>query len=369
MRKIVFLFIFLLAFAQAVRAESIITVELNQSGDALWTMEKRIPLTIPEINEWEGIIKSGQNISRYSDIAEFSDMINLFLGSARNFSKRPMEVEKFNISYDTVRTMSGGFGIISYSFQWKNFSRVEPGKIFMGDAFPEGLVLSSDTVLVVKMPDGYAVDTASPRFDRREGNRLIWDGAMYHSFGNGEPSIILVHTADTTDAGTGDITWYIILISMVVAISGTSLFYWIKRQFRADKSGKNMEPDVPIIGSPVNDITSPLNTGGDAGLTIGVDMQQNDIPKGAEDIPEIPKSIESETALMPLDMTGIDLGDEEMIESFLIKSGGQAYQSDIVKELGVSKSKISIVIARMKENGRIIKIKKGKENIVRLVKK
>lgn len=55
------------------------------------------------------------------------------------------------------------------------------------------------------------------------------------------------------------------------------------------------------------------------------------------------------------ELTEVDLRDEEMIEKFLIKSGGQAYQSDIVKEIGVSKSKISIVLAKMKEEGRILR--------------
>ena len=61
------------------------------------------------------------------------------------------------------------------------------------------------------------------------------------------------------------------------------------------------------------------------------------------------------------------LGDEEMIQRYLIKFGGQAYQTDIVKESGLSKSKISIVLAKMKDEGQIIKIRKGKENIIRLV--
>jgi uncharacterized membrane protein len=61
-------------------------------------------------------------------------------------------------------------------------------------------------------------------------------------------------------------------------------------------------------------------------------------------------------------------GGEEMTEQYLIKCGGQAYQSDIVTESGLSKSKISSVLSKMKKEGRIIKIKKGKENIIRLVK-
>ncbi len=63
-----------------------------------------------------------------------------------------------------------------------------------------------------------------------------------------------------------------------------------------------------------------------------------------------------------------DIWDEEMIEQYLIKCSGQAYQSDIVTESGLSKSKISSILSKMKKQGRIIKIKKGKENIIRLVK-
>jgi uncharacterized membrane protein len=61
------------------------------------------------------------------------------------------------------------------------------------------------------------------------------------------------------------------------------------------------------------------------------------------------------------------LEDEEMIEQILIRSGGQMNQSEIVKLSGLSKSKISIVLSKMKEDGKIIKIKKGKGNIIRLV--
>lgn len=44
----------------------------------------------------------------------------------------------------------------------------------------------------------------------------------------------------------------------------------------------------------------------------------------------------------------------------------QKYQTDIVKESGLSKSTVSIVLAGMKEEGLILKIRKGKENIIRL---
>ncbi|HEY6585771.1 MAG TPA: hypothetical protein VIY97_01245, partial [Candidatus Methanoperedens sp.] len=62
-----------------------------------------------------------------------------------------------------------------------------------------------------------------------------------------------------------------------------------------------------------------------------------------------------------------DLEDEEMVKQFLLRSGGQAYQTDIVEHSGLSKSKISMVLSKMKDDGMIIKIRKGKENLIRLV--
>ncbi len=334
MRKLALLSIFLVLWVYAAGAESIITVDVNESGSALWTMEKRVPLTKPEINEWESAIKAGQNISRYRDIAEFGDMINLFLRSAKNVSNRSMEVEEVNISYDTVKTLSGGFGIIRYSFRWMNFSRTDSDKIFIGDAFSEGMVLSTDNVLVIKIPDGYEVKSVSPNFDKRDGNRLIWDGTTYRNFDKGEPALVLLRT------GKSLVAWHIVA-AFVVLISGGLVILWKRR-----RGG------------------GAYKAGSDADLSSGIDGA----PVYSEEKDTQPYKAENAMTALP-ELTEVDLRDEEMIEKFLIKSGGQAYQSDIVKESRLSKSKISMVLAGMKEEGRILKIKKGKENLIRLVRK
>jgi uncharacterized membrane protein len=66
------------------------------------------------------------------------------------------------------------------------------------------------------------------------------------------------------------------------------------------------------------------------------------------------------------DMSFEDIDDEEMIRQFLLRKGGQAYQSDIVEHSRLSKSKISMVLSKMKGDGKVIKIRKGKENLIRL---
>jgi hypothetical protein len=324
MRKLASLFIFLVLWSHVAGAMSIITIKVNESGHALWVMEKQVPLTKPEINEWEAVIKAGQNISKYRDVLEFKDMINLFLRSAQNFSNRYMEVVDFNISYDTAETISGGFGIICYSFWWMNFSYMDSGKIFVGDAFSEGMLLSSDNLLVIEIPDGYDVKMASPNFDRRNGNRLIWEGSL-HSFDKGEPSLVLQHTKSMLPLMVFS---SVILVALVAAIG-------VLRKRRKSRY-KVANDDTPIHTKETNAETSNAN----ATLTSLL-------------IPYYPKEE--------------DLSDEKMIEQFLIRSGGQVYQSEIVTESRLSKSKVSIVLAKMKEDGRILKIKKGKENLIRLV--
>ncbi len=336
MSKLLFCAIFLALLAHTAAAESVITIEVNQSGNAFWTMEKRLPLTPPEINEWDAMLKTGQNISRPQDIEELKDTIDLFMSTAQNFSNRSMKVENLTVSYDTLKTMSGGFGIIRFNFLWNNFSRTESDKIHIGDAFPMGFVLSAGNVLVVKIPDHYEVESVSPKFDRQDGNMLIWEGTLYPRFGKEEPELVLSPEVSPEVINQETLpTWSIIIAALVVLLFGILLIFWKRRQ---NPKYKNLAPESKD----------------------GTDMEM--ISDYTDE--------KSDTAALTSELTEEEyLGDEELIEKFLTKSGGQAFQTDIVKDIGFSKSKISIVLARMKEEGRIIKIKKGKENIIRLAVK
>jgi len=156
-------------------------------------MEEYLPLVSQEeIDEWEEFIHNGQDIEQYkSDIEEFRIRIDWFLSSAEEYSNRPMDAKNFKISYDTAKTLSGTFGIVRFSFEWINFSRTESDKFFIGDVFSEGMILSYDNVLIINIPMGYEVESVSPDFDERDGNRLIWDGTLARSFDKGEPALVL----------------------------------------------------------------------------------------------------------------------------------------------------------------------------------
>jgi len=310
MKKVVLFYIFLIFLLHTASAQSIITIGVHEDGNAIWTMEKHLSLeTQADVQDWEDFIAQGQESAQsQKDLEEFSIRINELIESAEIFSNRPMVAENFEVEYDTLKAISGSFGIVRFSFEWKNFSKIESKNILISDVFSEGMILTSENVLIIQIPDNYDVESASPDFDTQDGNKLVWSGSQYRSFDKGEPALVL--SPKSNNETDNQIVWYlliIILFGSVVAI------YFKKKGKRA--FDENIE------------LKTPLNPA---------------------------KKME-------------DLEYEEMIEQILNRSGGQVYQSEIIKEMGLSKSKISILLTKMKEEGKIIKIRKGKENIIRLL--
>ena len=302
MRVVCLFLFFLILGTQLAGAQSVITVEVHENGNALWTMEKRLPLpNQTDIDDWEEFIKAGQ-AENQQDNENFKTSIEGFLVSAMEFSGRPMNIENVKISYDTVKSPSGAYGLIKYNFEWVNFSRKDKDRMLIGDSFSEGMVLSQENVLVIKIPDGFDLESASPNFDKRDGNRLIWDGTLYRSFGKGEPAVTL------TRSGISPL--YLILILLIV--SSGAIFMYFKKTRKHDTQHDTVSLE--------NDATENMKY-------------------------------------------------EEKIKRFLESSGGQASQSDIIKELGLSKSRVSTILSQMKEKGQILKIKNGSGNLIRIVKK
>lgn len=303
------LFLCLFLLINTATAQSVIIIDILEDGNAVWIMEEYLPLANQnKIDEWNGFIQSKDITEQYQyDIDEFKGKIEGFIYLAEDSSNRSMKAEDYTISYDMVNTISGAFGIIRFSFEWTNFSIIDSDTILIGDVFSEGMILSSDNTLTIKIPDGYEVTSVSPDYDRGEENGLIWEGTVSRNFDKGEPSLIL--NQKSADPGGPDI-W---IALMVVLIGVSSMIIWNRRK--------------TVVSSTKRYKASLFNSG----------------------LPEI-------------------LDDEEMIIEIIMKAGGQEFQSEIVSKSGLSKSRISILIKKMNEEGKVIKIKKGKGNIIRLVK-
>ena len=77
------------------------------------------------------------------------------------------------------------------------------------------------------------------------------------------------------------------------------------------------------------------------------------------------ESDEPEETALPLSETDL-ISIEEKITRLLKTSGGEQYQSEIVKNLGLPKSTVSATLNDLHQRGIIQKIKKGRENLIRL---
>ena len=84
--------------------------------------------------------------------------------------------------------------------------------------------------------------------------------------------------------------------------------------------------------------------------------------KKSREIPEEPEEVPA--VLSEEEVSGI----EERILHILETAGGEQYQSEIVKILGIPKSTVSASLNSLHQRGVIHKIKKGRENLIRLIR-
>lgn len=373
MKSVIF-FLILLIGTNAAAAESIMTINISNNGDAFWTMEKFIHFDKEsDFSEWTVL---NQNMSKYKTIPEYEEIITSFQNHSENFTNRSMEVEKFKITYDTKRSISERLGIIKYSFKWKNFSYVRGGKIYIGDAIPDGtLILSPDNKLIIRIPEGYHATNVIPAADKTDGRMLIWEGALYKNFSTGEPFIELSpnNIANMTGAGIERNSWSAKwqIIGMILILIFIMAIVAFRRLWKKKSPGNVSTSDV--VTQVPREMLHEITEIPEAWTKIVQSVQKE---FGQDSIDELEKAVrEQRLKNMGVDpnipfseLTREDLEDEEMIRQFLMRSGGQAYQTQIVEHSGLSKSKISMVLSKMKDDGVIIKIRKGKENLIRLAR-
>lgn len=373
MKSVIF-FLILLIGANAAAAESIMTINISNNGDAFWAMEKYIHFDKEsDFLEWTVL---DQNMSKYKTIPEYEEIITSFQNYSENFTNRSMKVGNFTISYDTKRSISERLGIIKYSFKWKNFSYIQSGKIYIGDAIPAGtLILSPDNKLIIRIPEGYNATNVTPAADKTDGRMLIWEGALYKNFSSGEPFIEFTPTNNATKTNTGiesyswSVKWQIIgIILILIFIMAVVAFVRLWKK----KSSENVSTSDVVTQVP-REMLHEISEIPEVWTKIVQSVQKE---FGQDSIDELEKAVrEQRLKNMGVDpnipfseLTREDLEDEEMIRQFLLRSGGQAYQTQIVEHSGLSKSKISMVLSKMKDDGIIIKIRKGKENLIRLAR-
>lgn len=178
------------------------------------------------------------------------------------------------------------------------------GTLAVGDAFAGGLYLARDNTLILRYPSGWTVTRAEPAPDDQRDG-LVWYGLR--TFSPGEPRVILEKPSFPIVPA--------IAVLFLVCLAGVG---WLLYRRKEDQ-GIQEEPAEP------EEPAAPLSEAEVAGL-------------------------------------------EERILHLLESAGGEQYQSEIVKDLGIPKSTVSSAIGSLHQRGIIQKVKKGRENLIRLVR-
>jgi uncharacterized membrane protein len=295
---VLLLFIPVIAGAATVPPDSSITytIALSEEGTANWHVEYRTLLASDE--DLEAFDSYTKNVSS-TYLPRFQDLMQRSAAQAAAATSRPMEITDFAGDAVIQTTPMGRYGVVYYSFSWKNFAKTVPDLV-IGDAFAGGLYLAKDNTLVIRYPSGYSVSGAEPAPDQvRDG--LIWYGQR--SFGAGEPRMVFEKPG---------FPWLPLLLGGLLCVLILGGMYVVLSKRRAPEPVEAEDPPVTL----------------------------------------------SETELLSL---------EDRIIQLLKTSGGEQYQSEIVKHLGLPKSTVSATLNDLHQRGVIRKVKKGRENLIRLV--
>lgn len=217
---------------------------------------------------------------------------------------RPMSVSNVTGNAAVQTSPTGRYGVVVYSFSWSGFAAPD-GDLAIGDAFAGGLYLARDNTLIIRYPPGWVVKRAEPAADdTRDG--LAWYGLR--AFSPGQPQVTIEKSAFPLIPA--------IIGLFVISLIGAGYMVYRRSRDRQEMLSERPEPEEPSV---------PLTDAEAAGL-------------------------------------------EERILILLRNAGGELHQSEITRVLGLPKSTVSSALAGLHAKGIIVKVKKGRENLIRLVR-
>ncbi len=320
---------------EADRTEFRITVHDDGSATWLFRYEQRLE-TDEERSDFEAFAEefTSEETELYRNFVERAERLT---SEGTDATGREMAASEFQRDA-TTRGLDDDLGVVDMSFRWDGFAPIEDDRIVVGDIFEGGLYIGDDQRLVFERGDGLRFSEVDPEPDRRSGGTLEDSDSITYlgeeSFTDNRPRVVYVpddpsttpsgdDTADETPTNPdSDRGW---LLPALVVLAAFALAAALVHHF---------------------DVLSAIRRRFDA-----------DVAESADDDREGEPVTVSEEALLP---------DDERVIEILKSKGGRTKQIEIVNETEWSKSKVSMLLSEMEEEGRISKLRVGRENIVSL---
>jgi hypothetical protein len=331
-----------------------IGVQLQDNGDAQWNISATYELeNVNDSGAFDALARSftaGEANNGYS--------VDVFRAVAPEVSEqvgRPMEITGENRRATTVSGENNSTGVLTLTFTWTNFSQVTNETLvvdsFAGTWFGD---LGSDQTLTIMPPEGYDPDTVEPGTSVVDG-AYRWEGPQ--AFDVGQPSLVFTTAPPPAEPPEDSFPLAAVasVVGVVVVVGGLAVAYArgvLPTFSRRDGEGEaSDEPPATTDDSPAPEPEPDASAGGSAanGGTGTAGTDESGEPAGAAG--------------------GVDpelLSDEERVERLLEANGGRMKQSKIVEETRWSTAKVSQLLSSMDDEGRIEKLRIGRENLISL---
>ncbi|MFC5969999.1 helix-turn-helix domain-containing protein [Halomarina salina] len=352
------------------------TIHVSENGSARWTFSyKRVLSSESEREQFEAYAEefNGEETRSYRNFVARAEAL---VGAGANETGREMNATGFS-KEAYVRTGVNDLGVVEMSFRWNGFAAQSGDRVTVGDVFEGGLTLAPNQTLIVTWDEGLAPTSVDPDPRQATDNALVWQGrtggaqfldqqprvVFGPATGNGSATPDLSEgngSGPNQDAGGGD---------------GSGL--------TTDAAGSGGGSDLPVwpfaFGAIVlvalgglafrhgylddefddGDATG-ASDGGDGGGDgrAGASDGGSDTPpteQTGEETSEPPEPAITDEELM---------SDDDRVHSLLAENGGRMKQVNIVERTGWSKSKVSMLLSEMEEEGEIHKLRVGRENII-----
>ncbi|GAA0657137.1 hypothetical protein GCM10009019_21540 [Salarchaeum japonicum] len=316
------------------------TITVAADGSAQWTFQYRTPLENDsqraDFREFAARFEN-ETLPLYEN---FQDRAGALVADGENVSERSMNATAFSRSA-RVTGLNDNLGVVEMSFTWTNFARVQADRVVVGDLFEGGLYVGESQRLVLEAGEGVRFASVSPEPDSMAGetvaesDSVTWFGPT--EFADERPQATFTTaplptntTTATTDGTTtgggppetessGGFPWALYaLLAVVLALAVVAgVVGWRSRRDDSTDGGDE--------------------TGGGT---------------GAPTEPAVPdEELQS---------------DEDRVRGLIEDHGGRMRQVQIVEETDWSKSKVSMLLSEMEEEGELSRIRIGRENVVSL---
>ena len=328
-----------------------IRLDLNPDRSADWTVAVRYSLA--DENETAAFEAAGERF-RAGEVGPDAELFEGFRRAAnRNVDRsmtirgveRDFEVYEDPSRFDVATEEAVAVGELRLRFTWTAFLAQDGESLVLGDALTTPgnetwlRSLESGQTLGVATPEGYSVTgTPSTAVTQLSDGNVIIEGPQ--TFEGGEPVAIVYGPAGVADPPWGMLMAAIVLAATLVA--GSVVGYR-----RLNAGAEAGEVSAANGGTPTpGDDRKP---GGDAAESGVADGSPDEAGDDDGDEPDLSL-----------------LSDEERVERLLETNGGRMRQADIVSETGWSDAKVSQLLSAMADDGRVEKLRLGRENLISL---